>query len=59
MGQNQTQGTKADLVTFTFEALPDEPPQHLPTVVAEGRGLVGVDAERVGPNPEVLGCGES
>jgi len=45
--------------TFTLEALPDEPPQHLAAVVAEGRRLVGVNVERVRPDLEVLGRGES
>lgn len=48
-----------NIPTFTLEALPDEPPQHLPTLIAEGRRLVGVDVQHVGTDLEVLGCGES
>lgn len=44
------------LPTFTFEALADEAPQHLATVVAEGRGLVGVDVEGMRANLEVFNC---
>lgn len=46
-------------LTFTFEPLPDEAPQHLPTIVAEGGGLVGVDIEGVGSDLEVFDCGLS
>lgn len=46
-------------LTFTFEPLPDEAPQHLSTVVAEGGGLVGVDIKSVGSDLEVLNCGLS
>lgn len=46
-------------LTFTFEALPDETPQHLPAVVAEGGGFVGVDVEGMGSDLEVLNCGLS
>lgn len=45
--------------TFTLEALPDEPPQHFPAVIAEGRRLVGVDVQRVRPDLKVLGRGQS
>lgn len=47
------------ILTFTFEALPDEPPQHLPAVIAERRRLVGVDVQGVRSDLEVLGRGES
>lgn len=40
--------------TFTFEALADQAPQHLSTVVAEGGGLVGVDVEGMGSDLEVF-----
>lgn len=45
-------------LTVTFEALSDEPKQHLPAVVAEGRSSVRVHVERVGPNLEIFkgGC---
>lgn len=46
-------------LTFTLEALPDEPPQHLPAVVAEGRSLVGVDVQSVGSYLKVLRRGQS
>ena len=42
------------LRTFTLEALPHQPPQHLPAVVAEGRRAVRVDEQSVGPDLEVL-----
>lgn len=41
-------------LTFTFEALPDQAPQHLSTVVAEGGGLVGVDVEGMRSDLEVF-----
>lgn len=44
-------------LTFTFEPLPDEAPQHLSTVVTEGGGLVGVDVEGMGSDLEVLNSG--
>lgn len=46
-------------LTFTFEPLPDEAPQHLPAIVAEGGGLVGVDIEGVGSDLEVFNRGLS
>jgi len=46
-------------LTFTLEALPDQAPQHLPTVVAEGRGLVGVHVEGMRADLEVLYRGQS
>lgn len=46
-------------LTFTFESLSDEPPQHLPAVIAEGRRLVGVNVQSVRSDLEVLLCGES
>lgn len=45
--------------TFTLQALPDQPPQHLPTVIAEGRGFVGVDVEGMRSDLEVLLFGKS
>ena len=44
-------------LTFTFEPLPHEAPQHLPAVVAEGGGLVGVDIKGMGSDLEVFNCG--
>lgn len=45
-------------LTVAFEALSDEPKQHLPAVVAEGRSAVRVHVERVRPNLEIFkgGC---
>lgn len=43
--------------TFTFESLSDQAPQHLPTVITEGRGLVGVHIQGMGPDLEVLDSG--
>lgn len=43
-------------LTFTFQPLPDQAPQHLSTVVAEGGGLVGVDVEGMGSDLEVFNC---
>lgn len=45
------------LLTVTLEPLSDESKQHLPTVVAEGRGPVGVHVERMRPNLEIFNCG--
>lgn len=42
--------------TFTFEALPDESPEHLPAVVAEGGRFVGVDVKRVRSDLEIFYC---
>lgn len=45
-------------LTVTFEPLPDEPKQHLPTVVTEGRSSVRVHIERMRSNLEIFkgGC---
>lgn len=43
-------------LTFTFEPLSDKTPQHLPTVVTEGGGLVGVDVKGMGSDLEVFNC---
>lgn len=39
--------------TVTFESLPNETPQHLPTVVAEGGSTVGVDHQGVRTDPDL------
>ena len=44
--------------TFAFESLAHQTPQHLPTVVTEGRRLVGVHVQRVRTDLEVLNRGE-
>lgn len=39
--------------TVTFQSLSNEAPQHLPTVVAEGGGAVGVDHQGVRTDPDL------
>lgn len=39
--------------TVTFESLSNEPPQHLPTVVAEGGSAVGVDHQGMRTDPDL------
>jgi len=42
--------------TFTFEALPDESPQHLSTVVTERGRFVGVDVKGMRSDLEIFHC---
>lgn len=42
--------------TFTFEALPDESPQHLSTVVTERGRFVGVDVKSMRSDLEIFHC---
>lgn len=50
---------EVSVLTFTLETLPHETPQHLPAVVAERRGFVGVHVQSMRTDLKVFNSGKS